>query len=76
MGYCKKHDAYNGNGYCEWCDREKEVGTDLAQLMKFYDVGDLVDLVAAMEKHIESLQASRRPGGSQERYYFTKVRGG
>ena len=20
MGYCKKHDAYNGNGHCKWCD--------------------------------------------------------
>jgi len=76
VGYCNKHDAYNGNGHCEWCDREKEVGTDISQLMKFYNVGELIDLISAMEKHIESLQASRRPEGSQGQYYFTKAREG
>ena len=23
MGYCMKHDAYDGNGHCKWCEGDR-----------------------------------------------------
>ena len=33
MGYCKKHDAYNGNGYCEHCAKELREDRDYTSVL-------------------------------------------
>lgn len=33
MGYCKKHDAYNGNGFCQHCAKELREEQDYTSVL-------------------------------------------
>lgn len=51
------------------------VAADLAQLMRFYEVDSLAELIEAQEKHIAKLQAKLRDATPLQRLH-TRVREG
>lgn len=54
MGYCKKHDAYNGNGICPYCD-----GRTINHTGDFAIPDEVVDLNLLLEarRRIDELEA-------------------